>query len=259
MSILKYLRMNIKLNLIVNFKYKINLVTEYFTLLVLPILINYLFSKSMVDYRNISLDYDLILYVILSNFILKIVISNLEFNMEADIKSGKFIYKQIQPMKTSYIYFLSDLSAKLAKALPLFFLVLPIIVFRSGSIKTSAIIPSIVFISIALILGFLISFFIGSLSFNFVEVWGISAIKSLTMAVFTGSLFSLDILPECVFVVLKKLPFAYLSYYPSLALGMTKFAYKNVLIMGLIWIFIFFIFNRIIWEYGLTKYEGTIE
>src|SRR5574344_2041780 len=118
MRILKYLRMNIKLNLIVNFKYKINLVTEYFTLLVLPILINYLFSKSMVDYRNISLDYDLILYVILSNFILKIVISNLEFNMEADIKSGKFIYKQIQPMKTSYIYFLSDLSAKLAKALP---------------------------------------------------------------------------------------------------------------------------------------------
>ena len=79
------------------------------------------------------------------------------------------------------------------------------------------------------------------------------------MAVFTGSLFPLDILPECVFVVLKKLPFAYLSYYPSLALGMTKFAYKNVLIMGLIWIFIFFIFNRIIWEYGLTKYEGTIE
>lgn len=251
----------LKFNIITFWKYKFRVFFDMFSVIVLPMILNYILSKAIISSQNISLNYNLLSYIVISNFILCIVLSDVEFSISSDIKNGKFMYRLLAPISIPKQYFISDLTKKFVRLitflLPL--LLINAVLNKNKIMNFSTSYKLLWFLAIALILGFLISFLIGILSFFLVEIWGINSIKNLAITIFTGAVIPLDIFPEAVKKVMEYLPFPYLSYYPTLAAsGGIKDINRSVL-CGLIWIVLFIIIDVLVWKKGIKKYEGVSE
>lgn len=259
-----YIRNLFKINTINFWKYKFNLFFNFISSIILPMILNYIFTDAILTNKNLSLKYDLLIYIVISNFILGIVLSDIESYISMDIKSGKFMYKLLSPLSVPFQYFINDFSKKLIKTISF---IIPILIvwfcLNYSNINMNNLLLSTLFILIAILIGFNISFLIGILSFWLVEIWGISSVKSLAISIFTGAVIPIDLFPETVRRVLFYLPFPYLSYYPALMISYkgnnNGMNIKMVLLIGILWVLITFLLNNFLWNKGIKKYEGVIE
>ena len=240
------------------FKYRTTIIFSFFSELAIPIIINILFitglSGSQTDAKTLLYTIE---YIVLANIILTISVTSIEETMSRDIKDAFLIYRLTEPTLPCVYYITSDLANKVFRVL-VFYIPAVIILALVKGFSVASVIPALFFLLIANIIGYSLSFVIGCMAFWVTEIWGISAIKTLIVAVVAGSVFPLSILPDHVRTLLLYTPFPFLSYVPT-AIIMEELNDKipQLILIGIVWSVIFTGLAVLIWKAGKTKYESV--
>ena len=101
-------------------------------------------------------------------------------------------------------------------------------------------------------------FFIGILSFKFLEISMFRIIVENIMVFITGAAIPLSLLPEAVTAVMRIFPFYYIIYLPSmLAIGRNGNEALSGLIIIFAWVLVFFIINNLLYKRLRVLFEGV--
>ncbi|WP_435308880.1 ABC transporter permease [Sebaldella termitidis] len=101
-------------------------------------------------------------------------------------------------------------------------------------------------------------FFIGILSFKFLEISMFRIIVDNIMVFITGAAIPLSLLPEAVTAVMRIFPFYYIIYLPSmLAIGRNGNEALSGLIIIFAWVLAFFIINNLLYKRLRVLFEGV--
>ena len=101
-------------------------------------------------------------------------------------------------------------------------------------------------------------FFIGILSFKFLEISMFRIIVDNVMVFITGAAIPLSLLPEAVTTVMRVFPFYYIIYLPSmLVIGRNGNEALSGLIIIFIWVLAFFIINNLLYKRLRVLFEGV--
>ncbi len=101
-------------------------------------------------------------------------------------------------------------------------------------------------------------FFIGILSFKFLEISMFRIIVDNIMVFITGAAIPLSLLPEAVTAVMRIFPFYYIIYLPSmLAIGRNGNEALSGLIIIFAWALVFFIINNLLYKRLRVLFEGV--
>ena len=101
-------------------------------------------------------------------------------------------------------------------------------------------------------------FFIGILSFKFLEISMFRIIVDNIMVFVTGAAIPLSLLPEAVTAVMRIFPFYYIIYLPSmLAIGRNGNEALSGLIIIFAWVLVFFIINNLLYKRLRVLFEGV--
>lgn len=239
------------------FKYRVNIVFSFFSELAIPIIINILFITGLNKMGSHAKSFmDIVEYVIMANVILTISMSKIEETIAHDIRNSFLIYRLTEPTLPCMFYVTSDLANKTFRVL-FFFLpaAIPVALFRG--IDVASVFMTLLFLLIAIMIGYSISFIIGCLSFWLTEIWGISSIKMLMIAVVSGSVFPLTILPSQIQTIILYTPFPFMSFIPTaMLMGEMHDKVLELAIVGSCWCIIFLLSAVFVWKVGKGKYES---
>lgn len=255
----KYIAATVKYYLKLFFKYKSNIIFEFFSELAIPMCINIMFVIGAISGTiNTNVLIDTIIYIIIANITYTITIANIENTVANEVKMGKLSYKLLEPFPTYGNYILADMANKLIRII-LFYIPFLIVIICFNKYDIFNILIAIPFLFIANIIGYCISFTIGCLSFWVTEIWGISAIKNLLISVMAGTIFPFYLLSDKYQSLLLKTPFPFLSYVPSaIVLGEIQgSALLELLFIGIVWSMVSIFVASTIWRCGRSKYECT--
>ena len=117
----------------------------------------------------------------------------------------------------------------------------------------------VVSLFIAFSIGMLFCSMIGMLAFWFLEISGFLFVVMMLEFFMSGQLIPLNILPAYLHQVLFFSPFGYEGYWPVVIL-MGKVPQEQlgqVLLVGLVWVGIFYALSRWMWELGLKRYSAV--
>ena len=174
-----------------------------------------------------------------------------------DIKTSVLIYRLTEPVSPCMSYILSDIAAKAIRILFFYIPALILLIILRG-ITVVHILPALLFMLLANIIGYSLSFIIGCLSFWITETWGIGSVKNLIVAVVAGSVFPFSILSDHVRSILLCTPFPYLSYVPSaILLGELSSNMLALILIDIAWCVVFAVIAKMIWQAGKKKYESV--
>ena len=101
-------------------------------------------------------------------------------------------------------------------------------------------------------------FFIGILSFKFLEISMFRIIADNIVIFITGAVIPLSLLPEAVIAVMRIFPFYYIIYLPSmLVIGRNGNEAVSGLIILSVWVLVFFIINDLLYKRLRILFEGA--
>ena len=101
-------------------------------------------------------------------------------------------------------------------------------------------------------------FFIGILSFKFLEISMFRIIADNIVIFITGAVIPLSLLPETVIAVMRIFPFYYIIYLPSmLVIGRNGNEAVSGLIILSVWALVFFIINDLLYKILRVLFEGA--
>lgn len=240
------------------FKYKSSVALSFLGDLTIPIIINVLFIVGVISKDTSYSIPKIIIYVVLTNVLFTVTMTDMENRISYDIRSYQLAYKLLSPISPLRNYIVNDLAIKLVKTLTFYVPFLVVIAFFER-VSVMTILLTVISILIACSIGYSISFIIGTLSFWLTEIWGISAIKNLVIAAFSGTIFPLYILPEHVQSIIYKTPFPYISYVPtSILMGEHTYINAwNTILTGCLWSFVLLVLSKVLWNIGIKKYESV--
>lgn len=126
-------------------------------------------------------------------------------------------------------------------------------------VDLSLIFVTLIALSIAALLNFMVNFIAGLLGFWSTQVYGPHFLVELVIDFASGSLFPLDVLPLPIFNVLKMLPFYYVVFFPlKIYLGqLTLFDIWSGLVVQILWLILLLALYRILWQKGLKHYSAV--
>ena len=101
-------------------------------------------------------------------------------------------------------------------------------------------------------------FFIGILSFKFLEISMFRIIADNIVIFITGAVIPLSLLPEAVIAVMRIFPFYYIIYLPSmLVIGRNGNEAVSGLIILSVWVLVFFIINDLLYKMLRVLFEAA--
>ena len=116
----------------------------------------------------------------------------------------------------------------------------------------------LIFLGCNLIMFFFLTSWIGTLGFWLIQMWPLRAVMNAVYALLGGLLFPLNLLPEVLYDVLSKNPFALVAYQYTLALqhGMTLTELQLNCLYSIAWAVVGYTGYRWSFGKGLLHYEG---
>lgn len=249
-----------------SFQRSITYKLEYFTNLLNAFLYIFVFTsvwKTVAKEHPNSLgvwrEETLVQYAILST-IIKVSFGRNESLLTHKIKSGDIVYDLLKPYHLFFYYVADSIGVSLfqifARAIPL--LILSFLLLGE--------LPSIEFLSflkflVVYILGFGIflcfGFLISVLAFFFTEVFSFLILYSALVALFSGSVIPVNILPDFFQKFASYTPFPYMFFYPTAVLLGTKleFSYLELVFNSTIQLFLIFSLSYFVYTLGVRKVE----
>lgn len=202
-------------------------------------------------------------YYVISSFLSQIDTSGeIGQDISGRIRNGTFSSYMILPMGTLWFYIARQLGTTvfygfcILGALALWMVLFPVEFVIIGSWQ---IIPAVlVLVGIGLLFMVQLNYFLGILTFRFQEISTFLMVKDNLIALITGALIPLALLPDGIIMVMKLFPFYYVTYLPSMALiGKCQDEVFTGIVVLAGWSLFFAIVNRVIFARYRIKYDGV--
>ena len=209
--------------------------------------------------------YSEMLSYIVIGWIFRFLTTNYEYEIviAKDIRLGRlsnFIVKPIDYLK--YI-FANSLGRLIIAFCVVLFQSLVWVVFLHDKLAINLNLATFIILCLMFVLSYIIKLLlatmIGFIGFWTTEVQGLSGAINILIKILAGAYFPLDALPGIFLKIALIFPFAYTLFYPiQMFLGRisTAEALKALGVM-FVWTFILWICVRIMWKFGLKKYESV--
>lgn len=237
--------------------YRIYIISEIIGSLLLPIVLNYFIWKSLLQTNTIGYSLnEMMRYIIISNVILLFTQIRIEGEIEKDIKTYRLGQKLLLPVG----YIKDNVFRYISNGIVRFTIIyMPIIIITSNRLPRN-LIHTCTFLIIGFLLNALLSFIIGFLSFWMTEIWGVAAIRNLSIGLLSGATFPLDILPISIQRIMLFTPFPYMTYIPSKLICDPHFSFEIVkkgFFIASTWMAIFYLIAFTLMKHGLEKYTSN--
>ncbi|MCC0782504.1 ABC-2 family transporter protein [Clostridioides sp. ES-S-0108-01] len=254
-------KINFKLQLIWRFDVAVNMM---FT--IVKILFAYILWKAIFGENNLISGFtfnSMLSYYIISSFLSGIDMSRSTSEEICNrVKIGTFSKYMIIPIDIQNYFFSKNfgmtffyLAFNMLSAFVWIFIFRIDFAFTSNPVQ---ILISILMIVLGLIFMMQLHFFIGILSFKFIEISFFRMIVDNMTEFVTGTMIPLVLLPETVVTIMKLFPFYYTTYLPSMLLiGRNSNEAIQGLIIIALWVISFFIINKIIYKRMRVLFDGV--
>lgn len=202
-------------------------------------------------------------YYIVSSFLSQIDTSGeIGQDISDRIRNGTFSSYMILPMGTLRYYIARQIGTTvfyggcILGALALWMMVFPIGFVFTGNWEM--IFAALVLVIIGMLFMVQLNYFLGILTFRFQEISTFLMIKDNLVALVTGTLIPLALLPESVTMVMKIFPFYYVTYLPSMVLiGKCQDEVLTGMVVLAIWSLFFAVLNQVFFGRYRIKYDGV--
>jgi ABC-2 type transport system permease protein len=190
------------------------------------------------------------------------IVAWVSWELDYQIRQGVLSPKLMRPLDPFWEHLAMHCTERLVR-LPFWLIVLVVgILMVPGTRLTPDIWHAAVYV-VAVILAFLIRFFIayciGLIAFWWDQAVALDELYFTIAAFLTGSFAPLEFYPPAVRAVLDWLPFPYVIYYPVRVLNGSASGPEIVRIIGvqLLWISIFAALRWLLWKRGLVRYGAV--
>ncbi|MBU2634524.1 MAG: ABC-2 family transporter protein [Nanoarchaeota archaeon] len=243
------------------FHFYVTLVTSPLTLL-----IYYFLWKSIFEYSNVDIIRGFTFEGIVAYYALNMIVgffvwSNVDEWLENDVRYGNLVNNLLKPFNFIFFYFFNLLGVS---SLSIFLEMVPfflIAIFLFG-VKVAPVFYFLMFIVsivLALLMSFLISYFVGMSAFWFKNISGIRRVKRVLIVFLSGGMIPLTFFPEVVQGIFKYLPFQYIRSVPiNIYLGSYTYL-ETLMLIGIqvFWIFVLYLIVNGIWNRAFKKFAGA--
>lgn len=112
---------------------------------------------------------------------------------------------------------------------------------------------------LALVLQFSFSYLIAMVAFWWLEIWGVLFLKRLIISFLAGAWMPLTMFPEKIARLFMALPFQYMIFFPiQIVQGkLAPAVIQKGIFVQLLWISVFTVIGKIIWEQGMKQYSAA--
>lgn len=207
--------------------------------------------------------YEMVIYTFFTNFVYGLVnFDDFSYDMANNILYGQINTYLLRPASFFSISFFECIGNKLVY-LPVDILayVIPLFIFSvlngvAVFMDLYKVMASIVFIAGGMLIGFLISFILGCLTFYIENPSIVIYIKGEIFALLSGVILPLDIFPKWIKTSLEILPTRYMGYYQCRVFlgGSNELNIFLDLLMMIAWIAALFITTQWLWRRALSKH-----
>ncbi len=179
-----------------------------------------------------------------------------------DIQKGELVKYIIRPFSYFWFKFFEEIPYRLLEGIYgiffcLLFILLGNIVIISNNIEI------LVLSSIVIVLAYGISYIfkaiLGLLAFWITDISGVLQFMEVVFLIFAGFIVPISLLPEGLYIISKLLPFAYMMYFPVIALQ-GKLAYGEllrVISIQILWILCLYSVYRFLWNKGVRTFTAV--
>ncbi len=207
--------------------------------------------------RNQMLAY-VFLVLIIQSFILSAPSAD---NIGGEISGGELSNFLVKPVSYLKYWFTRDLSSKLLNLIfSLFEISFLWLILRPElylSLNPLQVAGFLISCGLAVCINYFLNLLARVVTFWVPEyTWGLSFLLLISIEIFSGLIFPLDILPAAGRLALQLTPFPYLIYYPiTMLIGKTTgFDLVRVLIQSSVWLLIVYSLSQYFWRKGLKVY-----
>jgi len=202
-------------------------------------------------------------YYIISSFLSQLDMSeSISSEISTRIRTGTFSKYMVIPVNMQG-YFIAQAAGASVFYLLFNFMaaIVWVFIFRIHFVVTGN--PMMLFGSATLVIMGLIfmvqlNYFLGLLTLKFQDIYLFLMIKSTLVSFITGTMMPLSLLPDPILVVLRLLPFYYISYLPSMLLiGKNENELRNGIIILAFWVAILIPINKFTFQKLRMKYDGV--
>lgn len=255
---MKYAIDYFRVEFLILLSYKMNFLLEYLNQIVAIVIKVQLWNAISI---NSNQKYDSGYY--LNYFLFAFIIgqfTTFDLSISDKIKNGDLSLELVKPIDIS----VSEISKVLAnkvvavlKFLPLFALL--VVCFSANLFLVKLNGWFFLYLAIGFLISFLIQFFINCIAFWFVDISAVKYIYSTVITVFSGALIPFEYMPDFIKKLFSFLPFQFFINAP-IASVFESYTFEEkyfYLILGVIYIFLFFILNKIVFSAGIKKYTAV--
>jgi ABC-2 type transport system permease protein len=203
----------------------------------------------------------LITYYILSILLFDILYPGLNYNISSDIKVGKLSNFLIKPMNYLFYNFALRAGINLMYSVSSLFLTFIFIILFIDSFYFPSFWGLIFFflsVFIAFILSYIISFTLSLISFWTEEITWLNVLIDIIVPVATGALIPVSFFPKTFSRIIYLSPFPYILNFP-IDVYLSNRSDEEILsgfFIQILWLVIFYLAGKILWSYGLKKYQA---
>jgi len=184
-------------------------------------------------------------------------------SIERDVHKGRLSSLLLKPLNYFRYRFIFDFSRKQISSWfsILTYFVIILILRRYFVLNVDIVRWALFFVSVigVVLLRFLLSFFIGLLSFWFIQIGGFVYTFGVLLRIMTGSYMPLELFPKLFGRVVGFLPFAYMQYF-SMQIYLGKISVLEAakgLGTQLFWMVVLFCLVKLVWKKALRRYESV--
>lgn len=180
-----------------------------------------------------------------------------------DIQEGQLSMYILKPFSYYWLKFFNAAAYRIISGI---FSILIFIVFLcfSPNLLNFSNSPVNIFLSIiislnALFLSFSYKMIIGISAFWLIEIRGLFEVVEVVLAVFAGYLMPIALFPDWLAGISYALPFSYMIYFPVISFEgrLSVFELYRVIIIQIIWLYLFYLLYKKMWNEGLKKYSAV--
>jgi ABC-2 type transport system permease protein len=181
---------------------------------------------------------------------------NHDFALSEMIRTGTLSNYLLRPVGVLEFIYLRGLGEKLA--LTLIFFVVGLVACPFTPISLPGLIMAMTIALMGNLIHYLFGSFLAAAAFYWENAFALLMVKNMMVSLMCGELLPLSLIPEQYSFLWKSTPFYLYVYGPTqFALGKWGFAdFTHHFGLALIWIFVFWILNRIAWKFSIHRYQG---
>jgi ABC-2 type transport system permease protein len=182
-----------------------------------------------------------------------------EMEMGTEIETGKINSILVRPISFYEYYFSQFIGYKLSTIAFSFACPALVTLFFPTTVQWLRFPPMLALVLYYLLFAYTLSFCISCLAFHVTRIRGITALKNMTLWLFTGELFPLDLIPDPYKSWIIHLPFAAGVYVPvGFLTGRVGWPeYQQALVSITIGTVVLAALATVLWKNGLRTYAGT--